>query len=72
MTRDQVKAALDRVLSWPQGRQHDVMRVLSEMEEQDRSGLRLPDEEAAEVRRRLANPSDSLFPAEKVFDRFRT
>jgi hypothetical protein len=72
MTRDQVKAVLDKVLSWPQERQQDAVRVLSEMEEQDRSGLRLSDEDAAEVRRRLANPSDSRIPAEKVFDRFRT
>ena len=72
MTRDQVKAVLDRVLSWPQERQQDAVRVLSEMDEQDRSGLRLSDEDAAVARRRLANPSDSPIPAEKVFDRFRT
>ena len=54
MTRDQVKEILDRVLDWPPERQEDAARVLTEMEEQDHSKLTLTDEQAAEVRRRLA------------------
>jgi hypothetical protein len=54
MTKDQVKEILDRVLTWPSDRQADVARVIEIMEEQDKSGLRLTDEQAAEVRRRLA------------------
>jgi hypothetical protein len=42
------------------------------MEEQDKSELRLTDEQAAEVRRRLANPSANRIPAEEVFRRFRS
>jgi hypothetical protein len=45
---------------------------LSEMEQQHHSGLRLIDEQAAEVRRRLADPSKERIPAEDVFRRFRS
>jgi hypothetical protein len=72
MTKEQVKEILDRVLTWPPKRQEDAARVLVEMEEQDHSGLRLTDEQAAEVRRRLAKPSDQKVPIEKVFRRFRS
>jgi hypothetical protein len=41
------------------------------MEEQDKSALRLTEEQAAEVRRRLADPSRTSVPAEEVFKRFR-
>jgi hypothetical protein len=59
MTKDQVKEILDRVLTWPAERQADVVHVVELMEEQDKSDLRLTDQQATEVRRRLAerNPS---------------
>ena len=72
MTRDQVKAILDRVLTWPPERQADVAHVVEIMEEQDKSDLRLSDEQAAEVRCRLANPSKKTIPAEEVFKRYRS
>jgi hypothetical protein len=52
MTRDQVKAVLDRVLTWPPERQEDVVEILKAVEEQDASELRLSGEQLAEVRRR--------------------
>jgi hypothetical protein len=72
MTRDQVKAILDRVLTWPAERQADVAHVVELMEEQDRSELRLTDEQIAEVKRRLADPNPRTIPAEEVFSRFRS
>jgi len=54
MTKDQVKEILDRVLNWPPTRQQDVAHVVELMEEQDKSDVRLTDEQAAEVRRRLS------------------
>jgi hypothetical protein len=71
MTKEQVKEILDRVLTWPAERQADVAHVVELMEQQDRSDLRLTDEQAAEVRRRLANPNPRTIPAEDVFRRFR-
>lgn len=59
MTKDQVKAVLDRLLTWPRERQEDVAQMLTLMEEQDKSTLRLTDEQAAEIPRRLANPSSN-------------
>jgi hypothetical protein len=72
MAKNQVKDILDRVLSWPTERQKDVAHVVEMMEEQDKSGLRLTDAQAAEVRRRLADPSRKTIPAEQVFKRFRS
>jgi hypothetical protein len=72
MTKDQVKEILNRVLTWPPERQADVAEVVALMEAQDQSTLRLTDEQAAEVRRRLVNPSAKRIPAEEVFKRFRS
>ena len=52
--------------------QADVARIVELLEEQDKSELQLTDEQAAEVRRRLANPSPKRIPAEEVFRRFRS
>jgi hypothetical protein len=49
MTRDQVRAILDRVMSWPVARQVDVARIVEVMEEQDSSPLRMSDEEVEDV-----------------------
>src|SRR3984893_17169345 len=54
ITKRQVKAILDRVLTWPADRQADIAHVVEFMEEQDNSTLRLSDEQLAEVRRRRA------------------
>ena len=72
MTKDQITAVFERVRTWPEKRQEDAARVLLEMEEQDKSTLRLTDEQAAEVRRRLADPDRKTIPAEEVFKRFRS
>jgi hypothetical protein len=71
MTKEQVKQILDRVLTWPPERQADVAHVVEVMEQQDKSSLSLNEEQAAEVRRRLANPSSTTIPAQDVFKRFR-
>jgi hypothetical protein len=72
MTKDQVKEILDRVLTWPAERQADVAHVVEIMERQDKSELWLTDEQASEVRRRLADPNRPTIPAEEVFKRYRT
>lgn len=53
MTTKEVKNVLDRVLTWPKERQRNAVEILEGMEKQDRSPLRLTEEQAAEVRRRL-------------------
>jgi hypothetical protein len=70
VTRDQVKAILDRVLTWPPERQADIAHVVEAMEEQDKSDLRLSEEQAAEVRRRLADPNRKTIPAEEALQAF--
>jgi hypothetical protein len=70
MTKDKVKQILDRVLTWPPERQADVVHMVELMEEQDRTPLRLTDEQVAEVERRLADPSPKFLTLEEVRARF--
>jgi hypothetical protein len=71
MTKDQVKEILDRVLTWPAERQADVAHVVEIMEEQDKSELRLSDEQAAEVRRRLAEKNPKTITLAEFNERLR-
>jgi hypothetical protein len=70
MTKDQVKAVLDRVLTWPSDRQEDAARLLSEMEAQDVRSYNLTDEQISEVKRRLADPNPKFATLEEVRGRF--
>ena len=70
MTRDQLKAVLDRVLTWPPERQEDVAELLTLIEEQDKSPYRLTDEQAAEVRRRRAEKNPATLTLDQRLRRF--
>jgi len=70
MTKDQVKSILERVLTWPQDRQQDAAEMLALMEEQNKSTLRLTDEQVEEVKRRLAEPNPKFLTLEEVRERF--
>ncbi len=70
MTKEQVKAVLDRVLTWPPERQEDAARVLIKMEEQDTSTCQLTDEQIAEVKRRVADSTPKFLALEEVRERF--
>ena len=67
MSKEQVKAILDRVLTWPSERQEDAAKVLMLMESADESVYRLTDEQVAEVGRRLADPN----PRRLTLDEFK-
>jgi hypothetical protein len=71
MTKEQVKAVLDRVQSWPDERQEDAAKILMLMEAQDDSAYRLTDEQVAEVRRRISDPNRRLLTLEEVNERLR-
>jgi hypothetical protein len=71
MTRDRVKEVLDRVLTWPSARQAELVHMIQLMEKQDQSDLELSDEQAAEVRRRLADPDPETISVEEAFRRYR-
>ena len=70
MTKDEVKAVLDRVLTWPPERQEEAARVLSEMEAQNSSVVNLTDEQVAEIQRRLTDPDPKFLTLEEVRARF--
>ena len=70
MTQEQIKAVLDRVLTWPPERQEDAAEILESLEAQDESPLRLTAEQVEEVRRRLADPLPGI-PADEVFKSLR-
>jgi hypothetical protein len=66
-----VKEILDRVLTWPPERQADIAHVMELMEEQDSSTFRLSDEQAAEVRRRLAEKDPKTVTLAEFNERIR-
>jgi hypothetical protein len=70
MTREQVKEILDRVLTWPAERQADVAHMVELMEAEDKSDLRLTDEQVEEVKRRVADPNPTFLTLEQVRERF--
>jgi hypothetical protein len=69
MSREQVKAVLDRVLTWPSERQEDAAKML--MESQDESIYRLTDEQVEEVRRRRADPNARRLTLDEFKERLR-
>ena len=72
MTREQVKAILERVLTWPRQRQEDAAELLQLIEQHDGSPHRLSQEQEAEVRRRMAEteaPSLTLAELDKRLSR---
>jgi hypothetical protein len=71
VSKEEVKAVLDRVLTWPSDHQEDAAKLLLLMESADESVYRLTDEQAAEVRRRQANPNPRRLTLEEFKDRLR-
>jgi hypothetical protein len=71
MTKDQVKEILDRVLTWPAERQADVAELVTLMEAQDKSNVRLTEEQAAEVRRRMAEKNPKTMTLAEFNERLR-
>jgi hypothetical protein len=71
MTRDRVKEILDRVSTWPAERQADVAHVVEIMEEQDKSKVRLTDEQVAEVRRRIVEKNPKTLTLAEFNERLR-
>jgi hypothetical protein len=71
VTKDQVKSILDRVLTWPRQRQEDAAELLLLIERHDRSPLQLSDEQAAEVRRRIADENGPTLTLDELDLRLR-
>jgi hypothetical protein len=73
MTREEVKAVLDRVLTWPAEQQEVAVEVLQAIEEQAANAdqYQLTDEQAKEVERRLAEPDPKYFTLDEVRAHFR-
>jgi hypothetical protein len=71
MTENEVKTALDRVLTWSRQRQEDVVKLLELIEEHDNSPYRLTDEQVAEVRRRMADTSGPSVTLDEMDERLR-
>jgi len=69
MSKEQVKAILERVLTWPEQRQEDAAKVLMLMEASDQSVYQLTDEQVAEVDRRLADPNPRRLTLEEFKER---
>ena len=55
MTQENVRAILERVLTWPLERQEDAAELLALIEKHDQSPYGLTDQQVGEVQRRLAD-----------------
>ncbi len=71
MTKQQVKEVLDRVLTWPADRQEDAAELLKLIEEHDRSPLGLSEEQAADLRERLAEENPATLTLDELDQRLR-
>ena len=71
MSKEQVKAILDRVLTWPDERQEDAASMLRLMEAQDDGAYRLSAGQAEEIRRRRADTSAETVTLEQFNDHIR-
>jgi transposase len=71
MTKSEVKEVLDRVLSWPADRQEDAAALLKLIEQHDRSPLGLSEEQAAELRERLAEKNPATLTLAELDERLR-
>ncbi|GMO15126.1 MULTISPECIES: hypothetical protein [unclassified Bradyrhizobium] len=71
MSKEQVKAVLERVLTWPPERQEDAAKMLMLMESQDESVYRLTDEQVEEVRRRRSDPNARRLTLEEFTQRLK-
>jgi hypothetical protein len=69
MSKEQVKAVLDRVLTWPSERQEDAAKILMLMESSDESSYRLTDEQVAEVEQRRADKDAPKLTLEEFKER---
>jgi DNA-binding PadR family transcriptional regulator len=72
MSKEQVKAVLDRVLTWPDERQEDAAKVLMLMESQDESVYRLTDEQVEEIGRRRADKNAPKLTLDEFKERLRS
>ena len=71
MTKEQVRQILERVRNWPVERQADLAEVAMLMEAQDKSDISLTEEQADEVRRRLAEPAPKTMTLVEFSERLR-
>lgn len=68
MTRNQIKAVLDRVLSWPPERQAEAAMMLELMEAEAREAYQPSDEERAAIAEGLAEARRGEFASEAEMD----
>jgi hypothetical protein len=69
--KDQIASILDRVRGWPEERQEDAAEILKLIEDHDNSPYRLSDEQATEVRRRLASGAARTLTLTQLDERLR-
>jgi hypothetical protein len=69
MSKEQVKAVLDRVLTWPSERQEDAAKILMLMESSDESIYQLTGEQVEEVGRRRDDPNARKLTLEEFKER---
>jgi predicted transcriptional regulator len=70
MTKEQIKAVLDRVLTWPPQRQQDAADVLLMMEAQGTQAYQPSDEEWAAIQEGLAQARRGEFVSDEDMEVF--
>lgn len=75
MTKQEIEAVFERVQSWPEERQEDVINILREMERQGIEPYELDDEERAAIEEGLAEAERGEFATDEeiaaIFAKYR-
>jgi hypothetical protein len=70
MTRKDIEDALDRMLTWPRGRQKDAVRFLPKWKSTTGTSISLSREQVEEIEQRIANHNPRYVSLEEAQERF--
>lgn len=75
MTRQEIDAVLERVRSWPEDRQRDLISIVEQMERLDRAPYELSEEERIDLKMAISEADRGEFATDEevaaIFEKYR-